>query len=1548
MPLFTRSILAFVLSFVTSLPAVSVADDTEVFFDRRSAADNNETNVIFMFDTSGSMRNFDDGNYSRMTRMKQAMVDVIDSVDSVNIGMGAFNGWNVGGSILYPATDVNSDVCKNASCDEVSLRVPIQDTDDDGEEWEDGRMSLEETYLDFARGIDYDTSVTLNVPISTGSDDIIQLADGTMLSSGTDINLFGLDEAAQHTVGLRFDKVNIPAGASVVNAFLRLHPKPEDNAGFLSALIDVDSAVDSLPFTESGEGALDARIYDPKETYWYDIWSNDGSSGHRTTTPDISAQIDHIVSQPGWTPGNAITVRIRREPCCVSSISDQRGFRSFESGYEPTLVVEYIPGGIKPNTVGLRFADVQVPRGATINRAFVEFRTAGVDTDPSTLSISGENVGHSEPFKATNGNFSARTSRTAAVDWAVPEWTNIDSARRSVNIKSIIQAITSRADWCGGNALSLLIEGDGLRRALSRDYSIWNAPRLVLDYDPGTVAMNDTCLSQQARSRIVRGNDDATQALTSGPVVDSGGGLSTRAAGAASAIGLRFDDLVVPQGARIRSAYLELRSMEGSASTAGPTITVEDAANAASFVDGQTDGITSRPQAAAQVVWPKLPGLNPGEMTRSPDIGSLISAVTSRSDWIAGNALVLQLRNSDAGAGAPYAAFDNDSISPAQLTVNYQLDDPATSGTSVVMHSARDALRNQVLQLRAEGATPLMDAYFEAAQYMTGGRVAFGKVRGGKYDYDVIFRTSIPSSWEKGGGELYRPEGCTADDLDNPNCINEEVLGDAYYDAPVAGLCQNNQIVMLSDGDGTHNSSLLRIKELTGVDSCVDSDSKECGRELAKWLYELPDDANGFPQSVITHTVGFNFSGNFLRNLASAGGGSFYTANSTVELSSAFRNIISEAVDINTAFVAPSASVSQFNRLVNRDDIYYAMFRPSATARWDGNLKRYRVGKSAGETSSIVLDVNEEAVFDEVTGKIRPQSQSFWSSAPDGASVSLGGAANELTLPRKVKTFIYDESDNPGALIDLSESSSAIDAGLLGIDPADTAYRQRLLKWARGVDVLDFDEDTNTSEVRWQMGDPMHSAPFLINYASAAADGESVVFVGTNEGFLHAIDTKDGSERFSFIPPELLRNLDIFFRDEPDSGRPYGLDGAVAGWIDDTDGDGIVGINDKAYVVVGMRRGGRNYYALDVSNPDAPALRWVIRGGSGDFAELGETWSKPVYTRLRINDVSTEVLIFTGGYDTSNDSRSTRLTADSVGRSLFLVDPATGKLLASYDVTDNSDMGYSLPSDVNVIDWNFDGYADYAFVGDMGGRIWRFDFDNFTSTSVQGAVIGGVIADFGGNSIVDNRRFFYPPDVALIKDESSRTFLNIAVGSGWRSHPLDTEVQDRFFVFRDPAVQGAPRDLDGRVAYSPITDADLFDATSEELTTSTLGEATNGWFINLTDTGEKVLSASTTVNGQLLFSSYVPDSKDQNLCSVSVGGGRLYALDIFTAGAVLDGNGDGITIEDRFQPLKVPGIPPPVSVMLLEGDEGKVSAGLESVEGVDFGPGFHYTHWAEE
>jgi type IV pilus assembly protein PilY1 len=358
------------------------------------------------------------------------------------------------------------------------------------------------------------------------------------------------------------------------------------------------------------------------------------------------------------------------------------------------------------------------------------------------------------------------------------------------------------------------------------------------------------------------------------------------------------------------------------------------------------------------------------------------------------------------------------------------------------------------------------------------------------------------------------------------------------------------------------------------------------------------------------------------------------------------------------------------------------------------------------------------------------------------------------------------------------------------------------------------------------------------------------------------------------------------------------------------------------------------------------------------------------------------VVIFAGGYDTNQDPNTANLQAsqstDSVGKAIYIVDAETGQRLwvgqgVSGGDTQFSNMDYSIPSDIRIIDVNADGLADQMYVGDMGGQVWRFDFQPFHQSGQL--VHGGVIARLNARNAENARRFYNEPDVALVSGDGQH-FLSVSIGSGWRAHPLNEQVDDRFYMIRSNSVytrpEGYGRNLGSTSSpdWQPIQESDLVNVTDQ--LEPVLNE--HGWMLELENSGEKVLSRSITINNQVIFTTYEPAASGDT-CSPAIGGGSIYVVDVLTGAPTMDLDGSDVPQDDnsgtdstsntdsnqanysrqnfsktdRKQSLKQGGIPPSPSALITETNGQIGTTVLVSTEqlDVDFSNLTQRTYWQD-
>ncbi len=809
---------------------------------------------------------------------------------------------------------------------------------------------------------------------------------------------------------------------------------------------------------------------------------------------------------------------------------------------------------------------------------------------------------------------------------------------------------------------------------------------------------------------------------------------------------------------------------------------------------------------------------------------------------------------------------------------------------------------NNVTRMGVGGnGTPLVEALHEAALYLRGDNLVYGNLTNRRTNHDTLrwYATSNTNiSYET------RVVG--------PSVSDSSIVNNDRYISPIVDECQKNHIVLFTDGESTVDTSSDawvrdRYRSLPDIPpnntqglsrNCSTSGGDSCLEELAYYLYN--SDHSGLPgtQRIHTHTIGGFVGGNVLSildNAASHGGGIYAAADDIEELEIALTKIFDDIVQSANTFSAPAVAVNAFNSLEQLDQLYYSVFKPSDNVGWSGNVKRFRLS-----SDGIIVDSKGNAAVDTTTGFFSKNAQSYWTlndDAPDGDNVEKGGMASRLTMNRNVYTNIAG-NDLVTEKNRVHETNTALTRTHMDTNLTGENYT-KLVKWARGVLV-----DSNGNDIpRRSMEDPLHSRPVLLNYGRVKIDGkdvpDSTLFIGTNSGYLHAFDTheKQPRERFAFIPKELLPVVTRYY--ERSGTKQYGLDGPISVWHDDKNRNQIIDNREQAILYIGMRRGGSSYYALDVSDRDQPRLLWQINGRNPlagnttttGFERLGQTWSRMIPATINWTDgKDRKVLFFGGGYDPKEDDYLMR-TNHEQGNAIFMVDAQTGQLLwRATDTSDNADLRHpsmtsSFASDLVVVDDNGDGLANILYAADVGGRIWRLDI-NHESTTANDFIKGGVLADLGtNNSRANNVRFYNKPDVIYteygtiweVDNKGNKTEVGkrgryqIAIGSGYRAHPLNNEADDHFYVINDYHTNGAPE------SYKTLQKADLADY--ERYNQATIDKKMNGLFYKLPNTGEKVLSNAVTLRDTIYFSTYSPvDAANRSGCDADTGVARTYTI----------------------------------------------------------------------
>jgi type IV pilus assembly protein PilY1 len=182
-------------------------------------------------------------------------------------------------------------------------------------------------------------------------------------------------------------------------------------------------------------------------------------------------------------------------------------------------------------------------------------------------------------------------------------------------------------------------------------------------------------------------------------------------------------------------------------------------------------------------------------------------------------------------------------------------------------------------------------------------------------------------------------------------------------------------------------------------------------------------------------------------------------------------------------------------------------------------------------------------------------------------------------------------------------------------------------------------------------------------------------------------------------------------------------------------------------------------------------------------------------------------------------------------------------------------MNYSLPGSSAIIDTDYDGFIDTAYIGDTGGNIWRFKFcttnegPSCNTTNWSGGLFFANAS--GTNSI------FTTPTVS--KDQFGNSW--VFWGTGDKTDPMALNVQEKFFAVKDNYRSGTYQ-----------------IGQLQDITSSLWVEPNNqdGWYIRMTDPGEKILADPTIFAGVAYFSSYAPDQSGDPC--LQAGTAKLYAV----------------------------------------------------------------------
>lgn len=333
--------------------------------------------------------------------------------------------------------------------------------------------------------------------------------DGTEAS---DTFLFGTragsEDDASHARGGRAPAPLISTGGSLSSTLLSVDGSaPEGDT--LQWSDDGGPTLESLADGTAAEGdttlttfvSTDSLSLEPVS---YRTASVRGASGTADGEPTSGSRTLSSTTRDGTTTTAAPSI----ETSSVANVFEKRVIAGADDVEErsnggvaiASSDLEMAVDGTKVQTVGLRFTGIDIPKGAVITNAYIQFTVDEVSLGQAALSIRGENTDDAAPFTTAPFTASSRLTTNASVGWAPADWTvrNVaDLAQRTPDLSAIIQEIVNRTGWANLNDIVFLINGSGTRTAESFEGKAAAAPLLHIEWQSSGPVGNPVAFNTQ-------------------------------------------------------------------------------------------------------------------------------------------------------------------------------------------------------------------------------------------------------------------------------------------------------------------------------------------------------------------------------------------------------------------------------------------------------------------------------------------------------------------------------------------------------------------------------------------------------------------------------------------------------------------------------------------------------------------------------------------------------------------------------------------------------------------------------------------------------------------------------------------------------------------------------------------------------------------------------------------------------------------------------------------------------------------------------------------
>lgn len=547
---------------------------------------------------------------------------------------------------------------------------------------------------------------------------------------------------------------------------------------------------------------------------------------------------------------------------------------------------------------------------------------------------------------------------------------------------------------------------------------------------------------------------------------------------------------------------------------------------------------------------------------------------------------------------------------------------------------------------------------------------------------------------------------------------------------------------------------------------------------------------------------------------------------------------------------------------------------------WTGDIKAFNLNVATGEPTTV--QAWDSSAGTQLDG-LSPNSRTIFTNAPAGGRIDFKwnalSTAQQAALNRNPITNLDDGRGQQRVEWirgDRSEEQSTGGAlrnrtGVLGPFIGSSLINVTAPRFGyRGT--RDFPEGGS------------NYAQFRIDHL----DRSPTLYIGSNDGMLHAFNAETGAERWAYVPNRVVRNL----------ARLTVPEYQFVPFVNTTpiDHDVLIGGEWNTVLIGTLGLGGQGVYALNVTDPDSPSVLWEFTDDNDE--RVGYTYGRPNVYRLADGRW---VAFVPAGYNSEaridystrglpNERSDTRYVDNGNSNGvIFAIDVATGESKA---IPVGGARGLAT---VQAADYELDFKLDFLVSGDLNGDLWRIGTENLTWANITSASVEKLFDGSPDRPITSAPTIY--PDPATGK-------MIVVFGTGKYLEDSDREIN-----IPRQAIYGIRECRAGCDQY-PIVQGELIEQTItssasgylEMANTRVVPEDSNGWFIQLGNPaiasgaleGERVIDMSMPISfasGIVAIGSYIPSNDP---CA-PMGSGVVYALSAMTGGYALP---DGVNGEN--------------------------------------------------